>query len=515
MSITLDVSQILSIQIKYRKKIALDLIKDQKNEASLSKLCELVLRDSSPEIRRMICQSLGKDVEIDFDLPVFVLNQVLNREDDAKTRREAILALGRIHDTKSAKVAAKILAKSQQHDSDKIVRKMAEKILENIAHILNYDLVNTLLIDIFIEDLKNPNLTEMDKIDACKGLGEIGNLLAIFEILKFMHSLKEDSLKNNVLEILKIVAQNSKYKNVDDLIAESCRNQLNSPQRIDIRIIITEILSSITLYSKAFDILAELAIMDPEAIVRQQALRNLASSPSKERIHYLLQVIKTDGSPENRTTSLELLIHYDLLDETHKELVKIFDKETNPIVRAKIIEALGSFGHKNSFQILIKGLKDSSSQVRQASAISLSKLGYKKGLTALTLALQIEKDSDTRAYFVKALGEMGFEEAVPILLDILQRDVSANVRADAITSLCKLDIESSSELIIDKFEHDPAPQVRISAVQAMINFEKINERIIDLLSRSFYLESDEKVKFEISKTIERLKTKYQAVIEIA
>ena len=92
---------------------------------------------------------------------------------------------------------------------------------------------------------------------------------------------------------------------------------------------------------------------------------------------------------------------------------------------------------EGNIECLIAALKDKDSDVRNAAAWSLGRLGDKRAVEPFIAALK-DKDSNVREAAAEALGELGDKRAVKPLLTALKKDKDSNVRDAAAKALGKL-----------------------------------------------------------------------------
>jgi cyclophilin family peptidyl-prolyl cis-trans isomerase/HEAT repeat protein len=148
-----------------------------------------------------------------------------------------------------------------------------------------------------------------------------------------------------------------------------------------------------------------------------------------------------------------------------------------PTLQARIIQ-LEDERNLNGDE-LAKLLKHASPKVRERAALSIGRIGDKRGTAALIELLQSEKDERARAMAAFALGEIEDDAAVPALLAMLEPGkASLADRARSVEALGKIasvpaNIESLGQTTIEQIskhlaEQLPDPKATLTADQQLL-----------------------------------------------
>lgn len=86
--------------------------------------------------------------------------------------------------------------------------------------------------------------------------------------------------------------------------------------------------------------------------------------------------------------------------------------DEEPQVRAMAAESLGSQGALDAVIPLCQRLGDQRVEVRRAAAAALGRLGDVQATASLIMALEVERDGETRRLLAQALGEVGDRRAL-------------------------------------------------------------------------------------------------------
>lgn len=97
------------------------------------------------------------------------------------------------------------------------------------------------------------------------------------------------------------------------------------------------------------------------------------------------------------------------------ELARQLQTEPDPLVRESIMKTVAPLQAPMAERILVAGLKDEDSYVRQACCRLLGKRRDPGIVEALKNTLQNDEDMDVRLAATKALGALGTKEAIPAI----------------------------------------------------------------------------------------------------
>jgi HEAT repeat protein len=510
----LSVEQILVFPFKQRKKVISGLMSKSREDISITQLSELLLKDSNISNKRNIAKFFAKDKNISY-IPINQYRRILQFEEDRKVRNDIINAFAHVNGPDEIKESSKILVKIIQRDPDKNIRKNAKNIIEKLAEKINIKNSNELVINSFIEDLNNPNIPEFEKIEISEQLGVLGDYKTAFNIIKFKYKFapKTPIIQEKLQEAIVKIAKASKFRSSNLLIADLCKNNIESSS-VEDKLTIVGILSDIVVNeSKAFELLAELCTNDSSKELRKEAFKGLVNSSNKEKIHYFEEAIKREAD-EIRELVLTLLVDNNLIPQTFRTLNRQFDREESPTFKAKIAIALGNYGHKKSLGSLIKGLKDLSPKIRAACALALGKMKSRKGISNVIKALYIEEDITAKAQMIKALGISGFENTISIINNYLSPENRPKIVIEAISGLVLFNEPTIVPTLHDYIKNNENSSVRSMSASALGSLGVFDpDETIEVLNKYLFLEKDENVKYEINRSLEKLKIKFEDKFE--
>ncbi len=145
---------------------------------------------------------------------------------------------------------------------------------------------------------------------------------------------------------------------------------------------------------------------------------------------------------------------------------KIFDYLTqgSPLVRRRVVEALGRMQEPSDAAKLIPLLKDPNVDVRQEAIFALGQIGNRDAVAPL-IAARAGAHPEDLVLIAEALGKLGGDAAI-VALDDLQRDFSTPVRVNAALGLARQkDPNAANALLLAV--HDPDPSVTWSAIYGL------------------------------------------------
>jgi hypothetical protein len=125
----------------------------------------------------------------------------------------------------------------------------------------------------------------------------------------------------------------------------------------------------------------------------------------------------SQGTPEER-------------EQVTQELARRIQKEMDPIVRAKIMTALGSTQTPTALAVLRAGVRDPDADVRVACCTSWGKHGGREAIDLLDGVIRSDKDVDVRLAAVSALGKLKDQACIAALEPALEdNDIAVQFRA--------------------------------------------------------------------------------------
>ncbi len=177
--------------------------------------------------------------------------------------------------------------------------------------------------------------------------------------------------------------------------------------------------------------------------------------------------------PAVRANTAEVLGH--LGDQRVLMALKtLLQHDEYALVRSKVAEALGHFQDPDSVPLLLNVLShDKSFVVRHYSARTLAKIAADQTLPNL-LQHAKDAEPVLRSRMIEALGYLGDKTAMPLLLDSLQQDPQASVRWRAAEALGHLKDASACDALLFCLKQDHDPMVRGRAAEALGYFKQSN-----------------------------------------
>ena len=114
----------------------------------------------------------------------------------------------------------------------------------------------------------------------------------------------------------------------------------------------------------------------------------------------------------------------DLTHDIEWNEYQLLAMSTNDVDREKAMFELGEVGGQSSFELLQRGLSDSSRRVREAAIESLADIGGAGSISALGIALS-DPDAGLRISALDALGEIGGKESIRLIQQALNDEESS------------------------------------------------------------------------------------------
>lgn len=206
---------------------------------------------------------------------------------------------------------------------------------------------------------------------------------------------------------------------------------------------------------------------------------------NEEKIHQIMSVIKTIDSED--------------------ELLKILDdSEMKYRGRSLTISLLGELKSSKAVPGILKNLKDTSRDMRRASAKALGDIGAKESIGSLLNASQSDPDAHVRKVAIQALGNIGTNKAFEPLLSLIEFEKYFDVKEEIVRALLKIDEKSymdnffsynnsikeiTAGIIKDmdmlvRLAEDNDESVKIAAVKGMgaVGGQQAAEKLISFLS---------------------------------
>jgi HEAT repeat protein len=117
-------------------------------------------------------------------------------------------------------------------------------------------------------------------------------------------------------------------------------------------------------------------------------------------------------------------------EQVTQELARRIQKEMDPIVRTKIMTALGSTQTPTALAVLRAGVRDPDASVRLACCVAWGKQGGRESIELLEGVIRSDKEVDVRLAAIAALGKLKDPSCVQALSPALEdSDIAVQFRA--------------------------------------------------------------------------------------
>jgi HEAT repeat protein len=230
---------------------------------------------------------------------------------------------------------------------------------------------------------------------------------------------------------------------------------------------------------------------DSSPRVRSGAAKAMAKVHD-DRIKGKLQVLTSDTNSDVRLTAAAALQHQggdrmvfermnvdvseaievisqkmlgdDMLDEQDLDLMR----NSNPRIRAQLLEMVGNTHSDAGVRLILPGLNDINPAVRQTAVDTLARMGT----NVVPSLIETLKDNskNTRAGVVEVLAIILDERSIDALCQLLENDDAEGVRREAAKALSKFE---ANDAIIKSLKHalkDSSKEVREIAEQSLARF---------------------------------------------
>jgi HEAT repeat protein/cyclophilin family peptidyl-prolyl cis-trans isomerase len=138
--------------------------------------------------------------------------------------------------------------------------------------------------------------------------------------------------------------------------------------------------------------------------------------------------------------------------------------EGTPLVRVRVLEAIGRIQDPSDAAKVIPWLGDRRPEVRREAVFTLGQLGNRDAVAPLVKARAAAVPADL-PHFAEALGKIGGEDAIACLTDLL-RDFNAGPRAEAALALARCKDPTAANALLLAV-HDPDAGVAWRAIYAL------------------------------------------------
>lgn len=206
------------------------------------------------------------------------------------------------------------------------------------------------------------------------------------------------------------------------------------------------------------DDVAAMGLEDPEAGVRQVAIRIVWESGDLDLVPYLLNTLEKDPSPEVRAEAASALGNYVYLGELEEIKTTILDRivdqllittqgSDTALVRQRALEALG-FSSRDEIAALIQKAYDSRDPAWMSSSLFAMGRSFDPFWEPAVRRELHSPDARVQLEAVRAAGELNLQNARRALLDLLEDEsTDSEIRAAAIWSLSQIGGETVRETL--------------------------------------------------------------------
>jgi HEAT repeat protein len=150
----------------------------------------------------------------------------------------------------------------------------------------------------------------------------------------------------------------------------------------------------------------------PDADVRLAGVKALGETKEKKSIPYLIQAA---GDPDMRVQAkaIDILGNMRAEDATLVLVQQLFRSDTDPLMKQRILAALGKIGDARAAQPIVEYLRrDLDSPMRGTAIFALGEIGSPESLEPLTQQAQAETDPNLRRLAGEAAAKVRQHQAV-------------------------------------------------------------------------------------------------------
>lgn len=408
----------------------------------ISALAE-VMDSSEPMLLQSLIAALG-DIGHEQALPA--LFKTLKHENE-DVRLSSVKAIAKIDHADAVKPLIEALS-----DSNDYVRSDAAIALGDLNDISAVEpLIALLKVDAYDDTIK-----ALEKLGDARAIPVLINGLADNEFyddtaVQAMQSLKKFNAEKEAFEGLVVIANN---KNQDGLARITALGLIGKTENHQA----TKMLLALLLNKRESNLIRMYAAKSLGDLKDRKAIPTLTSLafdgyrskvPLMERIARfgsaeiadLLKEIRNDQDSDIIKEAVLALGKIGDSKSFKSLLLLLRDKDTNPQVRIKTIEALGFMGRKEAVEplvtLLATLLKDDDKYTRQTIVKALAQINDDLAIPALISVLQKDNYEYARSDAAKALGNTSNRGAIPALLQSLN-DSDSSVRRESRAALVKM-----------------------------------------------------------------------------
>ena len=209
----------------------------------------------------------------------------------------------------------------------------------------------------------------------------------------------------------------------------------------------------------AFDRIDVLALDDPDADVRQTAIRNLWESDDPQLVPRLLNRLQTDASPAVRAAAAAALGHFVYLGEVEQinkrillqleEALLLTSNGTDEVAR-RSLESLGYSTRPEVIPLIRNAYAQGSLPMRQTAILAMGRSCHERW-TDQVLAHLHDPVPELRHEAVRAAGDLELTDATPEIIELLD-DVHPPTRHAAIWTLGQLGGKEALRALSQQFD---------------------------------------------------------------
>ena len=219
-----------------------------------------------------------------------------------------------------------------------------------------------------------------------------------------------------------------------------------------------------------------LSLLDPDEIIREQAIAGLDEEENYLIIKPLVRTLKEDVSAKVRAAAAMALGKFALQGELGnlpsyycetvcKSLLEVLDNKTESTeVKCRALEAISPFNLPRVKELIETAHHTDDIKLR-ASAIYAMGHNYDLAWLPTVLAELNNEEAEIRYEAANACGELGAEEAMPRLIEMTEND-DQRVREAAIKALGGIGNQQAKQAL-SKLAKNPQPGIREAAKSAL------------------------------------------------
>jgi len=389
-----------------------------------------------------------------------LLKLAQNKNDNIRTR--AVNSLGTIDESRVTKLMIELT-----NDPSESVRSAA---IANLGQLNDNVAVEQLIY------LINTSSDPLTKRNAVNAIGYSNNQLALFPLLTiYNESINDERLHGSAFEALTLIL--SKVKIISSLSEAKLLVKLIHEKNKRLHDVYRRFISSLSDSTSIRYLKESLADNNENTAIAvaitfqhiknykvDDILINALNNELRWKVRYrLIQSI----SLQNIERSIPLIIPM-LKDSIYN-------------MREMAAYALGLLQAKQAVPNLIESLRDTSRFVRYQAVSALGKIKDTTSASAIVEALNKEKITTNRVYYVEALGNIGGKYAVQTLMNISKNSIDSKILANAIRSLGILKSEEAIDILIDIMIKNETQRGNTIDALKKINSKKATEKLIDAL----------------------------------